>query len=121
MEVSVICPTYNRSRLILKTIDSVLRQTMADWELLVVSDGCTDDTEEWVRRAGQDDPRVRLHRIERSGHPAAPRNHGLAHARGRLIAYIDHDDLWHPDHLAQALAALDQTGADLVAGGSEYR
>jgi len=121
MEVTVICPTYNRSQAIVETIASVRNQSMTDWELFVVSDGCTDDTEARAREAGEGDPRVHVHRIDRTGHPAAPRNHGLAQARGRFIAYIDHDDTWSPDHLAQALSALAETGADLVAGGSEYR
>ncbi|MBP2708344.1 glycosyltransferase family 2 protein [Microbispora sp. RL4-1S] len=121
MDVSVICPTYNRSEAIMRTIDSVRGQSLAAWELLVVSDGCTDDTEDWVRRAGRDDPRIRLYRIDRSGHPSGPRNHGLAHARGRVVAYLDHDDLWHADHLRVLLDAMEATGADLVAAGCEYR
>jgi glycosyltransferase involved in cell wall biosynthesis len=118
--VSVICPTYNRSQAIMATIDSVRAQTVDDWELLVVSDGCDDDTERWVRQAAQADPRVRLARISRTGHPSGPRNAGLAAARGEFVAYLDHDDLWRDDHLTVALGLL-EAGADLVATGCSYR
>ncbi len=117
--VSVICPTYNRSQEITKTIDSVRAQTLQEWELLVVSDGCDDDTEDWVRRSARQDSRVRLHRIERSGHPSGPRNAGLALARGEFIAYLDHDDVWRPDHLRVLLGML-RADADLAVTGCTY-
>ncbi|WP_328583407.1 glycosyltransferase family 2 protein [Streptomyces sp. NBC_00370] len=119
VRVSVICPTYNRSRKITDTIDSVRAQSVADWELLVVSDGCDDDTEDWVRGSAARDGRVRLHRIERSGHPSGPRNAGLALARGEFIAYLDHDDRWRPDHLRVLLGLL-EAGAELAATGVAY-
>ncbi|MGW0859027.1 glycosyltransferase family 2 protein [Streptomyces sp. NPDC002690] len=116
----MVCPTYNRSQAITRTIDSVRAQTVEDWELLVVSDGCDDDTEEWVARAAREDPRVRLVRIARTGHPSGPRNAGLAGARGAYTAYLDHDDTWHPHHLHVVLGLLDG-GAGLAASGCEYR
>ncbi|BFO21393.1 hypothetical protein SHKM778_77810 [Streptomyces sp. KM77-8] len=118
--MSVICPTYNRSRPILDTIASVRAQTVSDWELLVVSDGSTDDTDHWVREAARADSRVRLLRTERHGHPSGPRNHGLTQARGGLVAYLDHDDQWHPDHLEVLLTAFDD-GAELISTGFELR
>ena len=119
VRTSVICPTYNRGRLITATIDSVRAQAVDDWELLVVSDGCDDDTEDWVLRAAREDARVRLHRIARTGHPSGPRNAGLAVARGKFIAYLDHDDAWRPHHLSVVLGLL-ESGADLVATGCTY-
>ncbi|MFE9849130.1 glycosyltransferase family 2 protein [Streptomyces sp. NPDC005576] len=118
--VSVICPTYNRSGAIIRTIDSVRAQTVREWELLVVSDGCEDDTEEWVARAAREDPRVRLLRLARTGHPSGPRNAGLAEARGAYVAYLDHDDTWHPHHLRVVLELI-SGGADVAASGCEYR
>ncbi|TWV47006.1 glycosyltransferase family 2 protein, partial [Streptomyces misionensis] len=117
--VSVVCPTYNRSRAITRTIDSVRAQTVGDWELLVVSDGCDDDTEDWVARAAAEDPRVRLLRVARTGHPSGPRNAGLAAARGAYIAYLDHDDTWHPHHLRVALGLL-ETGAPSPPAASRH-
>lgn len=118
--VSVVCPTFNRSEAILDTVASVQGQSLTDWELIVVSDGCTDDTEQHVLAAARHDSRLRLLRTPHCGHPSEPRNAGLAAARAPLVAYLDHDDRWHPEHLRIAVAALDG-GADAVATGFERR
>ena len=115
--VSVIIATYNRSAVLRHAIASVLAQTYDDFELLVVGDGCTDDSASVV--AGFADPRVRwLNLAANSGHQSAPNNEGLRQARGELIAYLGHDDLWLPHHLEARVAAID-TGADLAAGLTE--
>lgn len=93
--VSVIIPTYNRLELLKETVHSVRRQTFRDFELIVVNDGCSDGTGEWLDR--QLDIRA-LHR-ENSG-IARSRNAGAALARGRWFAFLDHDDLWARDKLA---------------------
>ncbi len=118
--VSVVCPTFNRSAAITETLDSVRAQTVRDWEMIVISDGSTDDTDDQVRSAAAADPRIRLTRTARHGHPAEPRNIALAQARGDVIAYLDHDDQWYPGHLAAVLAAID-SGATIVATGFELR
>ncbi|MFF5337904.1 glycosyltransferase family 2 protein [Streptomyces sp. NPDC013181] len=117
---SVVCPTYNRSGALVPTLDSVRVQSFPDWELLVVSDGSTDDTDDVVRAAAADDPRIRLVRAPRHGHPSGPRMIGLAGARGEFAAYLDHDDTWRADHLRVLLTAF-EAGADLVATGCERR
>lgn len=109
--VTVIIPTYNWSTVLPYSIGSVLAQTFADFELLVIGDGCTDDSEEVVRAI--DDPRVSWANIARSGHQFGPNNEGLRRARGEYIAYLGHDDLWLPHRLAVGVAALD-AGADLA-------
>lgn len=109
--VTVIIPTYNWSTVLPFCIGSVLDQTFTDFELLVIGDGCTDDSEAVVR--GIADPRVRWIGIRRTGHQSGPINEGLRQARGDLIAYLGHDDLWLPHHLEAALGALDR-GADLA-------
>jgi len=120
--VSVICPTYQRSRAIVPTLESVLRQDVRELELLVVSDGSTDDTDDVVRELVRADDRVQLLRIPHSGTPSVPRNYGLARARGEVVAYIDHDDEWRADHLQVLLALLDRdpiaaTGCERVIAG----
>ncbi|MDV9170719.1 glycosyltransferase family A protein [Streptomyces sp. W16] len=117
---SVICPTYNRSRAITRTLDSVRAQSFPDWELLVISDGSTDDTDKWVRAAATEEPRIRLVRTDRHGHPSGPRTIGLTEARGEFAAYIDHDDEWRADHL-RVLSDAFEAGAELVATGCERR
>ena len=115
--VSVIIATYNRSAVLRHAIASVLAQTFGDFELLVVGDGCTDDSASVV--AGFADPRVRWFNLAtNSGHQSAPNNEGLRQARGELIAYLGHDDLWLPHHLESRIAAID-AGADLAAGLTE--
>jgi glycosyltransferase involved in cell wall biosynthesis len=95
------------------SIGSVLRQTFADYELLVVGDCCTDESEAVVTAIA--DPRVRwINLPENSGHQSAPNNEGLRQARGEIIAYLGHDDLWLPHHLETHVAALDESGADVA-------
>jgi len=109
--VTVIIPTYNWSSVLPYSIGSVLGQTFTDFELLVVGDGCTDDSSEVVAAIG--DRRMRWISVPRSGHQSGPNNEGLRQAAGELIAYLGHDDLWLPHHLASAVRTID-AGADLA-------
>jgi glycosyltransferase involved in cell wall biosynthesis len=112
--VTVIIPTYNWSSVLPYSIGTVLRQTFPSFELLVVGDGCTDDSEAVVGRIG--DPRVKwINLPTNTGHPSEPNNEGLRQARGQFIAYLGHDDLWFPHHLSCLVSALEQ-GADLAYG-----
>lgn len=111
--VSVVMATYNRSNIIIWPIRSLLAQTFRDWELLVVGDACTDDSEAVV--ASFADPRIRFHnRAENFGEQSEPNNEGVRRARGDFLAFLNHDDLWLPEHLATCLQALEQGGDDLV-------
>ena len=103
--VSIIIPTYNRIDLLLETLASVLRQTFADFEIVVVDDGSTDGT---VDRMADLDPRLSLLLLPRIGHLDTVRNYGLAAAQGNLIAFLDSDDLWRPDKLARQVALFDE-------------
>jgi len=103
--ISIVLATHNQARWLPETITSVRAQTLTDWELLVVDDGSTDDTAEVAARAGAD-TRIRYlpgARRER----AAARNRGIAAAKSNLVAFLDGDDLWHPEKLARQTAALD--------------
>jgi hypothetical protein len=112
-EVTVIIATYNRSGVLRYAISSVLAQTYRDFELLVVGDACTDDSESVVREFA--DPRVFWHNLPQNcGNQFGSNNHGLARARGRYVAYLGHDDLWHRDHLATLVAAIETHDADFV-------
>jgi len=105
--VTVIIPTYNWSTVLPYSVGSVLAQTFTDFELLVVGDGCSDDSERVVTAI--DDPRVRWINLARTtGHQSGPNNEGLRQARGALIAYLGHDDLWLPHHLAVHVAAYER-------------
>jgi glycosyltransferase involved in cell wall biosynthesis len=100
--VSVIIPTYNRVPLLRAALDSVHRQTFCDYEVIVVDDGSTETVGEAVQ-AHPTAPRVI--RQDRRG-PAAARNRGLKEARAGTIAFLDSDDLWHPEKLARFMEAL---------------
>jgi glycosyltransferase involved in cell wall biosynthesis len=102
--VSVVIPTYNRAALLAQAIDSVLAQTFADYEVIVVDDGSTDRTAAVVEAVA--DRRVSLISLPHSGLPARVRNAGIKRARGRYIAFLDSDDLWDPSKLDEQLAAL---------------
>lgn len=114
--VSVICPAHNRSEAIRPTLASVLGQSVTDWELVVVADGCTDDTAEVAADAARGDRRVTVVRNDGVGHPSPARQLGLARSTAPVVAYLDHDDQWRADHL-QVLLALVDSGADVVATG----
>ena len=98
--VSVIVPTYNRRETIQAAIVSVQRQTFADWELIVVDDGSTDDTAGLIEGS---DPRLVLIRQKNQGVNAA-RNTAMLRARGEYIAFLDSDDEWLPHHLELSVA-----------------
>ena len=111
---TVICPTYNRGPAIVDTLDSVRRQSLRDWELLVVSDASDDGTDDIVAAVAAVDSRVRLLRTRRFGFQAGPTNIALQQASGEVVAYLDHDDRWLAHHLATMADEFDR-GADFVA------
>ena len=102
---SVVIPAYNARKFIALTIESVLRQTVQDFEIVVVNDGSTDDTLEVLQ--GISDPRLRVITRENGGECAA-RNQGIQEARGEYIALLDADDCWLPNHLELVLSCIKQ-------------
>jgi hypothetical protein len=113
---SVIIPTYNRADLLREALDSLFAQTFTDYEVIVVDDGSTDDTANFLSTLGD---RVRVFRQKNQG-PGAARNLGIANARGEFVAFLDSDDLWCPWALevyAQVIA--DNRNVSFVAGHGE--
>jgi glycosyltransferase involved in cell wall biosynthesis len=107
--VSVVIPTYNAGQFVTQAIDSVLAQTIRPEEILVIDDGSTDDTKERLR------PYLGAIRyiFQANQGVSATRNHGVREARGELVAFLDADDVWHPQKLAlqmQVLAARPDLG-----------
>ncbi|MDO9465851.1 MAG: glycosyltransferase family 2 protein [Thiobacillus sp.] len=112
-KVAIVIATYDRSNVLAHAIESVRRSSLTEWELLVVGDACTDDTAEVV--AGFHDPRIRFVNLEHNvGEQSGPNNVGASLVRAPILAFLNHDDLFFPDHLARSLAHLEATGADLV-------
>lgn len=103
--VSVILPTFNRAEYLARSVGSVLSQTFADFELLVVDDGSTDTSAEVV--AGFGDPRIRYVRLRVNHGQAVARNVGIRDAQGQLVAFQDSDDEWVQDKLALQVGVMD--------------
>lgn len=113
--VSVITPTYNRADYLPVAIESVLSQTIADFELIVIDDGSTDETPK-VMELYLSDPRIRYLRQDNQGQSAA-RNRGIEEATGEFICFLDSDNAWVDTKLEQTLKAFsDHPEADIVYG-----
>ena len=114
--VSVILCTYNRRELVGRAIRSVLAQTFAAFELLVIDDGSTDGTAEIVLAFAARDARIIYERHANRG-LAAARNAGLVLARGEWVTFLDSDDAYAPDHLAVRIALVAAEPVDALFGG----
>ena len=99
--VSVVIPTYNRIHTLPASVDSVLKQTYKNLELIIMDDGSTDGTEEYVK--GIADERVRYRKAEKNMGPSAARNMGAELAKGEYLAFQDSDDEWMPDKLEKQM------------------
>lgn len=102
--VDIIMALYNKSRTVLRSIESIRRQTFTDWRLIVVDDGSTDDGPGKVQSLG--DSRIELIR-QTNGGPGPARNAGLFRASAPLVAFLDSDDEWLPGHLADSISAFE--------------
>lgn len=107
-KVSVVITTYNSMTYLPEALESVLRQTFTDFEVLLVDDGSSDSTVQWA--SGLVEPRVRLISQENQGVCVA-RNTGIAYARGEYVAFLDSDDLWEPTKLEKQVRCLEDNPA----------
>jgi glycosyltransferase involved in cell wall biosynthesis len=116
--VSIVTPVYNASRYLTRTLESVLAQTFADWELVIVDDGSIDDSAEIAQTYADKDCRIRVFRQENRGGGAA-RNRGLNEARrsAEYVAFLDADDLYYPHTLETLVSALDVAPNAIAAAG----
>lgn len=112
--VSVIMPAYNAARFIGEAIESLLAQTYANWELIVIDDGSTDETIARLRKYKYADSRIKLLQCAHSGYPSRVKNRGLREAAGEFIAFLDADDRYEPDAIQSRLTYL-LTHPDCVA------
>ena len=110
--ISVIIPTHNRAGLLPRAVQSVLAQTYSDYELIIVDDASTDETQKVI--AGFEDSRIRSIRREQSKSSAATRNTGITAARGEYMAFLDDDDEWLPSALENLLSVLDSAPSNVA-------
>lgn len=106
--VSIIMPSWNTGRFIGESIQSVLNQTYKNWELIIVDDCSTDNTDEIV--TSFDDERIRYFRNDKNSGAALTRNKAMREARGEWIAFLDSDDLWMPEKLEKQLSFMKENG-----------
>jgi len=109
--VSVVVPTYNSAAYLAETIESLFAQTYADWELIIVDDGSTDDTMAVIGRytRGSEKARAFTHPNRANRGTLATRALGAQRARGQVVALLDADDLWDPNYLENHLGFWDMT------------
>ena len=107
--VSIVMPSYNTAEYIAESIKSVQNQTYTDWELLIVDDCSTDYTDDVVQ-AFLSDSRICYIKNETNSGAAISRNRALREAKGKWIAFLDSDDLWHPEKLQRQIAFMEKNG-----------
>lgn len=101
--VSIITPAFNCAEYIGECIESVLNQTYQNWEMIIVNDKSTDNTQSIVESYEKKDPRIKLFNQDKNAGAAAARNKALELSRGRFIAFLDSDDAWKPHKLERQL------------------
>ncbi len=111
MLVSVIMPTYNCARFIAESIESVIAQTVTDWEIQIVDDCSKDDTAEVLKPYLEKYPTIHYYCLPKNGGPAVARTEAMKRATGKYVAFLDSDDLWVPEKLEKQIAFMEQTGA----------
>jgi len=113
-KVSVILPTYNRAHIIEKAIQSVLKQTYQDFEIIIIDDGSKDDTEKIIRGFQEKDNRIKYIRFEENKGAAAARNAGINMSKGEYITFQDSDDEWVIDKLEKQMKVIETSSENIV-------
>jgi teichuronic acid biosynthesis glycosyltransferase TuaG len=116
--VSVITANYNCERFIAATIESVQKQTLQDWEMIIVDDLSTDNSIDVINKY-LSDPRIKLIRLETNQGPAVARNTAITAANGRFMAFLDSDDQWTPEKLELQIPFMIEK--DIALSYTEYR
>ena len=113
-KVSIVMPAYKAEEYVGEAIDSVLKQSFSDWELIVVDDCSADKTADIAYQYAETDPRIRVIENDTNLGAAGTRNKGIAHSIGEWIAFLDCDDIWRNEKLEKQLKLAEETGAELI-------
>jgi len=116
--ISIITPSYNSSKYIAKTIESVISQTYKNWEMIIVDDCSPDNANEIIDKYTKKDFRIKLIKLEQNIGPANARNKGIKQAKGKYIAFLDSDDVWLPTKLEKQVKFMQDN--DLALTCSSY-
>lgn len=111
--ITIVIPTYNRERRLQKTLESVLQQTVENWECIVVDDGSTDGTEKLLRLYSAKDSRISYIKNCRSKGAQGARNSGILAAQGDWICLFDSDDIMHSDYIFEMQKAIENSDSDV--------
>lgn len=117
--VSVIMPMYNAQKYIQKTIESVQRQTYQNWEIIVMDDCSTDESQRIVQMMAAEDERIHYYCNGSNEGVAQTRNHAMDKASGRYLAFLDSDDLWGPEKLERQLQLLSEKDCAFTYAGCD--
>jgi len=118
--ISIVTPCYNDEKYIGEAIESVLAQSYQNWELFVVDDSSTDNSAEIIRSYCEKDSRIRYFKTDfPTGSPVIPRNMAIEKAAGRLIAFLDSDDVWFPTKLEEQIKLFSDEKTAIVFSNHE--
>lgn len=109
--VSIIMPTYNCACFIAQSVESVLAQSHTNWELIIVDDCSTDNTKDVLAPYLAKYPNIHYIFLDKNGGPAVARSNALKQAKGDYVAFLDSDDLWHPEKLTKQIAFMREKNA----------
>jgi len=112
--VSIITPSYNSSKFIEETINSVLAQSYKNWEMIIVDDLSTDNSISVIKNYIKQDNRIKLIQLEKNSGAAVARNKAIEEANGRYIAFLDSDDLWEVTKLDKQIAFMQENSYDFT-------
>lgn len=118
--VSIVTPVYNAEKFIEHTVDSVLAQSIGNWELILAENGSKDGTKEILEQIRLKDPRIKVLYLGDNVGAAKARNAGIKKAAGRFIAFLDADDVWNENKLKDQLRFMEKRGAAFSFTGYEF-
>lgn len=119
MLVSIIMPTYNCGEFIGQSIESVLNQTLKDWELIIIDDCSMDDTEKIVKKYAKQYPQIHYQKLKYNSGPAVARTEAIRLAKGEYVAFLDSDDVWFPYKLEKQINFMKEKDVDFSCTGYE--
>ncbi|MDR7073187.1 glycosyltransferase family 2 protein [Fictibacillus barbaricus] len=117
--ISIITPTFNGLKFIEYTANSIISQSYSKWEWLIVDDFSTDGTQQYLKELAQKDDRIKVTLLNENSGTAIARNTAIQEARGKYIAFLDSDDVWHPEKLNKQIRFMQEN--DYAFSFSQYR
>lgn len=112
--ISIITPTYNSTKYISETINSIINQTYSNWELLITDDCSTDDTWSIIQAYSNKDKRIEVFKLKKNSGSGIARNNSIEKASGRYIAFCDSDDIWKSNKLEKQIAFMKKNNCGLT-------